>query len=103
MPGSIGFIGLDPLGETICRHLLRKSGRKVVAFDVAAEPVGRIVGEGAAAAKSVADVIGSSEITFLRLPSAKHVLSAFENGILHAIRGGQTVIDLNASSTSESG
>jgi 3-hydroxyisobutyrate dehydrogenase-like beta-hydroxyacid dehydrogenase len=97
MSGPIGFIGLGVMGEPICRNLLRKSGRKVLAFDLAAEPLSRIVADGAAAATSVADVIGGSEVTFLCLPSAKHVLLAFEGGILQAIQSGQTVIDLGTS------
>ena len=58
MTDAIGFIGLGVMGEPICRNLLRKSGRKVLAFDLAAEPLARIVAGGAVAAKSVADVVG---------------------------------------------
>ena len=94
---AIGFIGLGVMGEPICRNLLRKSGRKVVAFDLAAEPLARIVADGASAAASLADAVGGCEIIFLCLPSAKHVLSAFEGGILPAIERGQTVIDLGTS------
>ena len=97
MTEAIGFIGLGVMGEPICRNLLRKSGRKVLAFDLAAEPLARIVADGAVAASSVADVVGSTEIIFLCLPSAKHVLSAFEGGILPAGRRGQIVVDLGTS------
>lgn len=97
MSGTIGFIGLGVMGEPICRNLVRKSGRKVLAFDLAAEPLARIVADGATAAASVGDLIKGSEVTFLCLPSARHVLSAFEGGILQAIRSGQTVIDLGTS------
>lgn len=97
MTDAIGFIGLGVMGEPICRNLVRKSGRKVLAFDLAAEPLARIAADGAAAAKSVADVVGESGVIFLCLPSARHVLSAFESGILPAIRRGQTVIDLGTS------
>jgi 3-hydroxyisobutyrate dehydrogenase-like beta-hydroxyacid dehydrogenase len=97
MPEAIGFIGLGVMGEPICRNLLHKSGRKVRAFDLAAEPLARIVADGASAAKSVADVVSGCDVTFLCLPSAKHVLSAFEGGILPAIMRGQTVIDLGTS------
>ncbi|MFT4115629.1 NAD(P)-dependent oxidoreductase [Bradyrhizobium sp.] len=96
MSGSIGFIGLGVMGEPICRNLVRKSGRAVLAFDLAAEPLSRIVADGATAAKSVADVVGGSDTIFLCLPSANHVMSVFE-GILSAIRSGQTVIDLGTS------
>ncbi len=96
MSGSIGFIGLGVMGEPICRNLLRKSGRAVLAFDLAAEPLARIVTEGATAAKSVVDVVAGADTIFLCLPSAKHVTSVFE-GILPAAKRGQTVIDLGTS------
>ena len=89
MSGSIGFIGLGVMGEPICRNLLRKSGRAVLAFDLAAEPLARIVADGATAAKSVGDVVAGAERIFLCLPSAKHVMSVFE-GILPAAMPGQT-------------
>jgi 3-hydroxyisobutyrate dehydrogenase-like beta-hydroxyacid dehydrogenase len=99
MSDAIGFIGLGVMGEPICRNLLRKSGRKVMAFDLAAEPLARIVSDGATAAKSVADVVRGSEVVFVCLPSAKHVTAAFEGdeGILRSARRGQTVIDLGTS------
>ena len=96
MSGSIGFIGLGVMGEPICRNLLRKSGRAVVAFDLDAEPLARIVADGATAAKSVADIAGGSETIFICLPSAKHVQSVFA-GLLPGIGSGQTVIDLGTS------
>ncbi|MCG2631468.1 NAD(P)-dependent oxidoreductase [Bradyrhizobium sp. WYCCWR 13023] len=97
MTDAIGFIGLGVMGEPICRNLLRKSGRKLLAFDLAVEPLARIAADGAVAANSVADVVGGGDVTFLCLPSAKHVLSAFEGGILPAVRRGQIVVDLGTS------
>jgi 3-hydroxyisobutyrate dehydrogenase-like beta-hydroxyacid dehydrogenase len=99
MSGAIGFIGLGVMGEPICRNLLRKGGRPVVAFDLAAEPLARIAGEGASIAKSVAEVMHGSEVVFLCLPSARHVSSVFEGeaGVLDAVRRGQTVVDLGTS------
>ncbi|MBR0793024.1 NAD(P)-dependent oxidoreductase [Bradyrhizobium manausense] len=97
MTDAIGFIGLGVMGEPICRNLLRKGRRKVLAFDLAMEPLARIVADGAVAAKSVADVVGSSDVIFLCLPSARHVLSAFEGGILPTVRRDQAVVDLGTS------
>jgi 3-hydroxyisobutyrate dehydrogenase-like beta-hydroxyacid dehydrogenase len=97
MSDTLGFIGLGVMGEPICRNLVRKSGRKVRAFDLAAEPLKRIAADGATAAASVADVIGGSDVTFLCLPSARHVLAAFEGGILQTIGRGQTIVDLGTS------
>jgi len=98
-PAAIGFIGLGVMGEPICRNLVKKSGRKVVAFDLAAEPLKRIAADGAATAASVAEVVRASDVVFLCLPSAKHVLAAVEGeaGILAAIGQDQAVIDLGTS------
>jgi 3-hydroxyisobutyrate dehydrogenase len=99
---SIGFIGLGVMGEPICRNLVRKSGARVIAFDLSPEPLARLKAEGADVAPSVADVIGNSEILFLCLPSAKHVRAVFEgDGILKNIRQGQTVVDLGTSSVTQ--
>jgi 3-hydroxyisobutyrate dehydrogenase len=99
---SIGFIGLGVMGEPICRNLVRKSGARVVAFDLVAEPLARLRADGAEIGGSVADVIGSSELVFLCLPSAKHVRAVFEgDGILKNSRARQIVVDLGTSSVSQ--
>ena len=96
---AIGFIGLGVMGEPICRNLVKKSGRPVVAFDLSAEPLERLRGDGAAIAPSVAEVFAQSEIVFYCLPSGKHVRALFEDrgGILDSVRAGQTVVDLGTS------
>jgi 3-hydroxyisobutyrate dehydrogenase len=96
---AIGFIGLGVMGEPICRNLVKKSGRPVVAFDLSAEPLERLRSDGAAIAPSVAAVFAESEIVFYCLPSGKHVRGLFEDtgGILEQVRSGQTVIDLGTS------
>jgi hypothetical protein len=99
---SIGFIGLGVMGEPICRNLVKKSGARVVAFDVAAEPLQRLRADGAEVAGSVADVVAKSAIVFLCLPSAKHVRAVFEgDGILKNVRNGQIIVDLGTSSVSQ--
>ncbi|THD49472.1 MAG: NAD(P)-dependent oxidoreductase [Bradyrhizobium sp.] len=99
---TIGFVGLGVMGEPICRNLVRKSGARVIAFDLAREPLARLKAEGAGVAASVADLIGESEILFLCLPSAAHVRAVFEgDGILKNIRNGQIVVDLGTSSVSQ--
>jgi 3-hydroxyisobutyrate dehydrogenase-like beta-hydroxyacid dehydrogenase len=99
---TIGFIGLGVMGEPICRNLVKKSGKRVLAFDVAAEPLARLSADGAGIATSVADVVKQSDLVFLCLPSAKHVLAVFEgDGILKNIRAGQVIVDLGTSSVSQ--
>ena len=96
---TIGFIGLGVMGEPICRNLVKKSGARVIAFDLAAEPLARLSAEGAEIAGSVAALVKVSEIVFLCLPSAKHVRGVFEgDGILENIRKGGVVVDLGTSS-----
>jgi 3-hydroxyisobutyrate dehydrogenase-like beta-hydroxyacid dehydrogenase len=98
----LGFIGLGVMGEPICRNLVRKSGRPLIAFDLLAEPLRRMAEEGAAIAASVADVVGGSDLVFLCLPSATHVRSVFENdGILAHARPAQIVVDLGTSSVKQ--
>src|SRR6476620_9226152 len=99
---TIGFIGLGVMGEPICRNLVKKSGKRVMAFDLAPEPLARLRAEGAEIAGSVADVVKQSDLLFLCLPSAKHVRAVFEGeGILKNIRSGQVVVDLGTSSVSQ--
>jgi 3-hydroxyisobutyrate dehydrogenase len=99
---SIGFIGLGVMGEPICRNLLKKSGRRVIAFDLSPEPLERLHEEGADIAGSVATLLKASELVFLCLPSAKHVRGVFEgDGILKNVRAGQVVVDLGTSSVNQ--
>ena len=99
---TIGFIGLGVMGEPICRNLVKKSGARVLAFDLSPQPLARLSADGAEVAASVADTVRQSDIVFLCLPSAKHVRSVFEgDGVLKNIRSGQVVVDLGTSSVSQ--
>jgi 3-hydroxyisobutyrate dehydrogenase len=98
---TIGFIGLGVMGEPICRNLVRKSGARVIAFDLSPEPLARLAADGAAVAGGVAEIVDQSDIVFLCLPSAKHVRSVFEGGIHKNIRKGQVVVDLGTSSVNQ--
>lgn len=99
---TIGFIGLGVMGEPIFRNLLKKSGARMIAFDLAPEPLARLRDEGADIAASVADIIKQSEIVFLCLPSAKHLRMVFEgDGILNNVRAGQVVVDLGTTSVDQ--
>jgi 3-hydroxyisobutyrate dehydrogenase len=99
---TVGFIGLGVMGEPICRNLVKKSGRRVLAFDLLPEPLARLREEGAETAGSVADVIKQSDFLFLCLPSVNHVRAVFEgDGIFRNIRSGQVVVDLGTSSVSQ--
>ena len=48
---TIGFIGLGVMGEPICRNLVKKSGKRVIAFDLSPEPLARLRADGAEIAR----------------------------------------------------
>jgi 3-hydroxyisobutyrate dehydrogenase len=99
---NIGFIGLGVMGEPICRNLVKKSGARVIAFDLSMEPLTRLRQQGASVAGSVSEVVANADIVFLCLPSAKHVRAVFEgDGILDNVRAGQVVVDLGTSSVKQ--
>ncbi len=97
--GVIGFIGLGVMGEPMCRNLVRKSGAKVVAFDLAPAPLERLRADGAAIAGSVREAAADSDVVFLCLPGGKQLREVFEakDGVLASAHSGQTIVDLGTS------
>ena len=69
----IGFIGVGVMGEPICRHLARKSGKEVMAYDLAPEPLERLKAHGVKPAASVREIAERCDTVFLSLPGAKQV------------------------------
>src|SRR5262245_7663989 len=69
---AIGFVGLGVMGEPICRNLLKKSGRPIVAFDLVTEPLARVRADGATMAESIGQVMQAGDVMFFCLPSGKH-------------------------------
>jgi 3-hydroxyisobutyrate dehydrogenase-like beta-hydroxyacid dehydrogenase len=99
---TIGFIGLGVMGEPICRNLVKKSGARVIAYDLAPEPLARLRAEGADVAATVAGLVKQGDLVFLCLPSTKHLRVVFEgDGILKNSRAGQIIVDLGTSSVNQ--
>ena len=96
---TIGFIGLGVMGEPMCRNLVKKSGAKVIAYDLSPEPLERLRADGAAIAGSVREAVAGSDVVFLCLPGGKQLREVFEaeDGVLASARAGQTVVDLGTS------
>ena len=92
----IGFVGLGVMGEPICRNVAARSGRRVVAFDVRAEPLARLAAAGVRAASRLAEVAAAGTI-LLSLPGGAEVESVVlgEAGLIRHLRPGHTVIDLS--------
>ena len=92
---TFGFIGLGVMGEPICRNILHKSGLEGVVFDLAPEPVARLVEDGARAAADLADLVAAADVIFLSLPGGPQVEAVMTGpgGVLEHLREGQIVVD----------
>src|ERR1700757_1981129 len=64
---TLGFIGLGVMGEPMCGHLARRSGRSVLAHDLRPEPLARLAAEHVAAA-SPAEIAERCDLILLSLP-----------------------------------
>ena len=95
---TFGFIGLGVMGEPMCRHLVQKTGAKVIVHDLDAEPVARLVKAGAADAGSVAGA-AKADIVFISMPSGVQLKKICEmpGGLLEHARAGQLIVDLSTS------
>jgi 3-hydroxyisobutyrate dehydrogenase len=93
--GTIGFIGLGVMGEPMCGHLARRSGRPVLAHDLRSEPLARLAEHGVAAA-SPEQIARQCDLVLLSLPDGKamqSVIAALEPGLA----AGQCVVDTSTS------
>jgi 3-hydroxyisobutyrate dehydrogenase-like beta-hydroxyacid dehydrogenase len=96
---SPGFIGLGVMGEPMCRNLARKSGRPLVAYDVAPGALERLAEDDVRAAGSAVEVMDHASVVFLSLPSGVEVKTVCEgaDGLVAHARAGQCVVDLGTS------
>ncbi|GAC1336672.1 MAG: 2-hydroxy-3-oxopropionate reductase [Beijerinckiaceae bacterium] len=96
---KIGFVGLGIMGEPMCRNLATKSGRTIVAFDVAAAPLARLQAFGVDAAENLSALARGCDTIFMALPSGKHVeaVATGEGGLLASARPHQIIVDLGTS------
>ena len=94
----IGFIGLGVMGEPICRNLAKKSGQKVIAYDLSPEPLQRLAADGVQAAGSVRDVAEKADTIFLSLPGGKevkHVCAGPGGSLMLRARSNAYILDLS--------
>jgi len=99
---TIGFIGVGVMGEPMCRHLVDKSGCRVLVSDMQEAPVGRLVERGAIAA-TIDEIAEVAECVFLSLPSGEIVRKVVlgdpgKAGLVDKVRVGSIVVDLSTSS-----
>ena len=94
----IGFIGLGVMGEPICRNLAKKSGQKVIAYDVSLDPLERLAADGVHPAGSVRDVAEKADTIFLSLPGGKevkHVCAGPGGSLMLRARSNAYIVDLS--------
>jgi 3-hydroxyisobutyrate dehydrogenase len=93
---TIGFIGLGVMGEPMCDHLARRSGRTVLAYDLRPEPLTRLAEAGIAAATP--DIIArDADLILMSLPDGRAMQAVVATLEPH-LRPGQTVVDTSTSS-----
>jgi len=96
---TLGFIGVGVMGEPMCRHLVARSGARVLVHDTRRDPLERLAQLGAGIS-DVARMSQNASVIFLSLPSGEVVRSVVfgDGGLLGLLRAGQTVVDLSTSS-----
>jgi 2-hydroxy-3-oxopropionate reductase len=98
----IGFIGLGAMGKPMAGHLVAK-GYRVTVHSRSQGPVDELVGAGARAAATPADVAKHSSVVITMLPDTPDVDLALTgpNGVLAGMQRGSVVIDMSSISPVE--
>ncbi|MCS5608125.1 MAG: NAD(P)-dependent oxidoreductase [Alphaproteobacteria bacterium] len=89
---TLGFIGLGVMGEPMCHNLHKKSGRKVMAYDIDPAPLERAREANMGVANSPQDIAKNCDIIFLSLPSGVQ-LEQVCHDLNPYLRAGQTIVD----------
>ncbi len=91
--GPVGFIGLGNMGFGMARNLVVK-GYDVLAYDLAPEPVERLVAQGARRAESVVEIGQSCERVMVMVVNGDQVeaVTSGDNGLLRTMRGGVIMV-----------
>jgi hypothetical protein len=93
---TLGFIGLGVMGEPMCGHLARRSGKPVLAHDLRAEPLARLAADHVTAAP-LTEIAHRCDLILLSLPDGKAVASVIADIEPH-LTAGQCVVDTSTSS-----
>ena len=93
---KIGFIGLGAMGLPMASNLVRK-GFDMIAYDIAADKLARLVELGAKAADNIAEVARQSDILITMLPATAHVETVVlgADGVLSAMPAGKVLMDMS--------
>jgi hypothetical protein len=92
---TIGFIGLGVMGEAMCGHLARRSGRVVLAHDLRPEPLERLAAFHVTSAPT-AEIARRADLILLSLPDG-HAVQAVLAELERHLQPGQCVVDTSTS------
>jgi 2-hydroxy-3-oxopropionate reductase len=95
-PYDVGFIGLGVMGAPMAANLLG-AGHSIIVHNRSRGAVERLVGEGAQAGGSPADVTARAQTVITMLPDSPDVEAVYrgESGVLSAVTKGQLLIDMS--------
>jgi 3-hydroxyisobutyrate dehydrogenase-like beta-hydroxyacid dehydrogenase len=91
--GAVGFIGLGNMGFGMARNLVVK-GYDVLAYDLATEPLERLVAQGARRAENRAQIGQSCERVMVMVVNGAQVEAVIsgDNGLLQTMSGGVIMV-----------
>ena len=97
MAETIGFIGLGVMGKPMAKNLI-KAGFSLVVHNRSRAAVDEVVGAGAKAGTSAADVARQSTIVITMVPDTPDVeaVIAGPDGVLTTLQRGATVVDMSS-------
>ncbi len=101
--GEIGFVGLGIMGKPMARNLM-KADYKVTVYDIVAEAVEELAGDGATPASSAAEVASKVPLIITMVPDSPQSEAAImgPGGVLEGASKGDTVIDMSSIAPSSS-
>ncbi len=99
---ELGFIGLGIMGKPMAGNLV-KAGYSVNVYDITADAVKELAGQGAKACNNAREVAERSEIVFLMLPDTPDVAEVLfgVDGVSSGILSGSIVVDMSSISPIE--
>lgn len=99
MEDILSFIGVGAMGEPMCRNLIVKSERKILAFDQNPAPLARLAADGAVVIETLGELCAEADTILLSLPAGEQVreICLGEGGLLTFLGAGKCVIDCGTS------
>ena len=93
---TLGFIGLGVMGEPMCGHLARRSGKPILAHDLRPEPLERLASNAVTAA-NLERIADHADLILMSLPDGAAMASVIAE-LEARLKPGQCVVDSSTSS-----